>query len=45
MQRKVHQWVERFQSSRTSVGDEEHLGSLTTSQMADNVEQVNDLVQ
>jgi hypothetical protein len=37
--------VERFQSCRTSVTDEDCLGHLTTSQMMDNVEPVNALVQ
>jgi hypothetical protein len=35
---KVYQWMERFQSARTSDNDEDHLGRLTTSRTADNVE-------
>jgi hypothetical protein len=42
---KVYQWVERFQTGRTSVIDEDCLGCPTTSQMANNAEQVNALVQ
>jgi hypothetical protein len=45
MQRKVYQWVERFQSGRTSVVEEDHSGRLTTSWTADNVEWVNAVVQ
>jgi hypothetical protein len=41
----VYQWVESFQSGRTSIVDEDHLGHPTTSQTVDNVEQVNALVQ
>jgi hypothetical protein len=44
IQRKVYQQVERFQSGRTSVTDEDHLGHLT-SLTVDNVEWVNALVQ
>jgi hypothetical protein len=39
------QRVERFQSGRTSIVDEDHLGHPTTSRMADDVEGVNALVQ
>jgi hypothetical protein len=42
---KVYQWVERFQSGRTSTTDEDCLGHLTTSWMAVSIEQVNALVQ
>jgi hypothetical protein len=44
MQRKVYQWVEKFQSGTASV-NEDHSGQPTTSQTVDNVEQVNALVQ
>jgi hypothetical protein len=44
-QRKVYQWVEGFQSGRTSIVDEDHLGCLTNSVMEDSVELVNGLVQ
>jgi hypothetical protein len=37
--------MERFQSGRTSIVDEDRSGRLTTSQMADNVEQVYAVVQ
>jgi hypothetical protein len=40
----VYQWVERKQIGRTRTNDDV-LGHPTTSQMVDNVEQVNDLVQ
>jgi hypothetical protein len=43
VQRKVYQWVERFQNVRTSI-DEDCSGHLTTSQMADSVERINALV-
>jgi len=45
MQRKVYQWVERLQSGRISVSDEDCLGHPTTSRKADNVKRVNALVQ
>jgi hypothetical protein len=38
MQRKVYQLVERFQSDRTSITDEDCLGHPTTSQTVDNAE-------
>jgi len=37
MQRKVYQLVERFQSDRTSITDEDHSGHLTIQQMAESV--------
>jgi hypothetical protein len=45
MQRKVYQWVEGFQTDRTSIIDKGHLGHLTTSWTVDSVEWVNALVQ
>jgi hypothetical protein len=45
MQRKVYQCVERFHSGRTSIIDNDCSGSLTTSWMADSVEQGSALVQ
>jgi len=44
MHSKVYQWVETFQSGRTSV-NEDLLDCLASSLMADNVEWVNSLVQ
>jgi hypothetical protein len=44
-QGKVYQWVERFQSGSTSIIDEDCTGCPTTSQTADNIGQVNILVQ
>jgi len=38
IQRKVYQWMERFQNDRTSITDD-CLGHLSTSQIADNTEQ------
>jgi hypothetical protein len=35
----------RFQSGRTSVFDEDHLGCLNTSEMMDDAKQVNALIQ
>jgi hypothetical protein len=43
-QRKVYQWVERFQSGRTSV-DEDSLAHLIISLLVGSVEQVNTQVQ
>jgi len=37
--------MERFQSDRTSIVNEDCSGYLTTSQVTDNVEQVNALVK
>jgi len=45
MQRKVYQWVERFQSGRTSIVQEDHSGHLTTTKTADNVKWANATVQ
>jgi hypothetical protein len=42
MQRKVYQWVEMFQSGRTSIV-EDCSGHPVTSQVVDKVEQVNTL--
>jgi hypothetical protein len=45
MQKEVYQWVERFQSGRTSTDDDDCSGCLTTSWMVESVEKVNNLVQ
>jgi hypothetical protein len=45
LQRKTYQWVVRFKIDKASVTDEDHLGHPTTSQMAENAEHVNALVQ
>jgi hypothetical protein len=37
IQGKMYQWMERYQSGRTGIVDEDHPGCTTTSQMADNV--------
>jgi hypothetical protein len=42
---KVYQWLETFQSVRTSVVNEDGLGRPTTSRTADNFERDNALVQ
>jgi len=34
-QRKVYQWMERFQSGRTSIAEEDRSGCLNTSQTVD----------
>jgi hypothetical protein len=45
VQRKVYQWVQRFQSGRTSNVGEDHFGHPTTSWTVGDVEWVNVLVQ
>jgi hypothetical protein len=44
MQRKVYHWMERFYSVTTSIV-EDCSSCLITSQIADNIEKVNGLVQ
>jgi hypothetical protein len=45
IQVKMYQSVERHQSGRTSIVNEDHLGCTTTSQMLDDVVCVHDLVK